>query len=143
MTEPTRQAIDALEGAYDCEAGIGKCEDCGASVRRAILLLRAADAGEGWQLIPLDDDVRYILGQMPWMSRAYAQMLRDNGQKIPNKCEEEQAAAMHWMLNLYLQFGPEKWRPEAGKIIEQHLEAKKAVLPAPPASGAKGGTPCL
>lgn len=73
----------------------------------------------------LDESLKWIFGLMPWHSRDYAILLRAQGREIPHKCEEEQAAAMHWLVNLYLQHGPDQWREVGGKIIGQYLDEKK------------------
>ncbi len=73
--------------------------------------------------IPLDDHTRDILGTMCFQCISIATALRAMGHDIPTKAEAEQAAVIHWKLNLYLAHG-DKWR-EAGS---QQLKAGAAAL---------------
>jgi hypothetical protein len=66
-----------------------------------------------FQAIPLDEHTKWILGQPSFACIAIARILKLNGQDIPPKAEAEQAAVIHWMLNLYLEHG-ENWR-QAGE----------------------------
>lgn len=73
------------------------------------------------EAIPFDDDVRNILGRPCFTLIGVANLLRKAGHKIPPKAEEEQAACLHWMLNLYLKHGA-NW----GKEGEAELKAAAA-----------------
>lgn len=63
-------------------------------------------------LVPLDDETRWILGRPNFWCASVAQVLREDGHAIKTKAEEEQAAVIHWLLNLYLQHG-DQWRDVA------------------------------
>ncbi len=76
-------------------------------------------------VLPLDDDVKHVLGFLAMDCRPYAEMLRADGVDIPRKIELEQATVLHWMLGYYLKFGA-KWRAEAGKYVKAHIEAQSA-----------------
>ena len=71
--------------------------------------------------IPLNDDTRRILGIVCIQCIYLAELLRSDGHAIQRKAEAEQAAVIHWMLNIYLEHG-EKW----GDVVEQ--EAKRMHL---------------
>lgn len=70
---------------------------------------RAADAVT---LAPLNDDLIEILGRPNSLCSPIAECLRIGGADIMRKAEHEQAAVIHWMLNLYLTHGSE-WRSAA------------------------------
>lgn len=75
--------------------------------------------------IPFDKDVIEILGRPNFLCSTLAEILRLDGQEIPRKAEREQAAVIHWLLNLYLRHGKD-WRKAASdqvKNIQQKLEA--------------------
>jgi hypothetical protein len=74
------------------------------------------------EALPFDDHVRNILGRPCFTLIGVANILRKSGHKIPPKAEEEQAACLHWMLNLYLKHGA-KW-VEVGEA-----EIKSALAP--------------
>jgi len=63
-------------------------------------------------LVPLEEDTRWILGRPSLWCSSVAHVLRGDGHEIAEKAEEEQAAVIHWLLNLYLAYG-EKWRDVA------------------------------
>lgn len=64
-------------------------------------------AGDGLREIPLNDAVRDILGRPCFTLIGLANSLRAIGHSINHRAEDEQAACLHWMLNLYLQHGNE------------------------------------
>lgn len=72
--------------------------------------------------VPLDDETRWILGQPCFAVHSYANWLRQQGVEIKSKAEAEQAAVIHWMLNLYLAHGP-KWREEGRRLLDESLKA--------------------
>lgn len=76
-------------------------------------------------LIPdeLNDDLRAILGMVPWTSGPIAHALRAAGAAIKPKMEDEQAATLHWLLGIYAAHGT-AWRKEAGG----QLQAKRAAI---------------
>ncbi|GKS85822.1 hypothetical protein AVMA1855_16740 [Acidovorax sp. SUPP1855] len=59
--------------------------------------------------IELTDDVRFILGFICFQCMHIVQALRLGGRDINTKAEDEQAAAIHFMLNHYLA-DRENWR---------------------------------
>lgn len=63
-------------------------------------------------LVPLNEETRWILGRPNFWCYSVAQVLREDGHEIPTKAEEEQAAVIHWLLNLYLEHG-DQWRDVA------------------------------
>ncbi len=71
--------------------------------------------------IPLDADTRLILGMTCVDAGVYVRHLRKIGHPVfvdvPTKAEAEQAAFIHWLLNLYLLHGPD-WRKVASPAIE-------------------------
>lgn len=60
----------------------------------------------------LTDDLRWILGRPNFWCASVAHVLRQDGHEIATKAEDEQAAVIHWLMSLYLQFGDE-WREVA------------------------------
>lgn len=70
--------------------------------------------------LTLNEDTRLILGRPNFACRAEAQMLRNEGWTIARKSEEEQAAVLLWMINLYLKHGAQ-WKEEGTKFVEAHV----------------------
>jgi hypothetical protein len=65
--------------------------------------------------IELNEHTRAILGRPNFTCIRIANRLRQLGQDIPRKAEEEQAAVICWLLNLYLEHG--KKYIEAGEAF--------------------------
>ena len=66
-----------------------------------------------------DDEVRWILGRPNFSVARLAQRLQQMDplyKATEARAEDEQAVAIHWMLNLYLKHGRE-WRSEADKLF--------------------------
>lgn len=80
--------------------------------------------------IPLDDEVRWILGRPNFWCTPVAEVLRRDGHKIKQKAEEEQAAVIHWMLNLYIKHG-KQWRQFAQAESDRIKKAVAAKENAP------------
>ena len=59
--------------------------------------------------VPYDEETKFILGTVCFVAAKYASFLKAIGYEVPQKAELEQAAALHWMLNLYLLHGSD-WR---------------------------------
>ncbi len=59
--------------------------------------------------IPLNEDTLWILGRPNFWCAPVAEMLREDGHQIQQRSESEQAAVIHWLLNLYLENG-DGWR---------------------------------
>ena len=69
--------------------------------------------------IPFDAETQWILGQPCFAVGKLGRLLHELGlYSVECKAEAEQAAVLHWELNLYLKHGQE-WRKEAVKIIDQ------------------------
>ena len=73
--------------------------------------------GVEWEIPPLDDEQRWILGRPNFECGSIAVLLRGAGHEIPRKAEAEQAYVIHWALCLYLRHGA-KWRDEVGKVFD-------------------------
>ena len=67
-------------------------------------------------LPPLDEEVRWILGQPNFACAGIANVLRQMGYVIERRAEHEQAAAIHWMLTIYCEHGG-AWREVAGRRL--------------------------
>lgn len=67
-------------------------------------------------LPPLNAELIDILGRPNFACAQIARVLRLTGMEITERCEAEQAAALHWMLGLYLQHGDE-WRAKGEAIL--------------------------
>ena len=76
-------------------------------------------------MFELNDETRWILGRPNFTLIRMAHRLRQLGQEIPTKAEDEQAACIYWMLCMYEQHG-ENWRDE----VEKFLTAEGASSPA-------------
>ncbi len=70
----------------------------------------------------LTDDLRDILSMMMWTTGPIAHALRDGGQDIKRKAEEEQAEVMHWLIGLALEHGI-LWRQKASDRIREIRDA--------------------
>lgn len=71
----------------------------------------------------LDDDLRAILGRPTFACAKLAVFLRETGQTIETKAEHEQAAVLHWLLNLYLRHGKD-WGAKAREEITEWAETR-------------------
>lgn len=66
----------------------------------------------------LKGELLEILGRMPMNNAGIARRLHELGlYVVPRRIEEEQAAALHWMLNMYFKHG-DQWRAEGEKILK-------------------------
>ena len=68
------------------------------------------------ELPPLGESLRSILGRPNFACAGIAKRLRGMGYAIPQKAEEEQAATIHWLVNLYLKHG-ENWATHANAAL--------------------------
>lgn len=73
-------------------------------------------------MFELNDDTRWILGRPNFFCGPIAHQLRRMGRDIPRKAEDEQAAVLHWMLQLWEQHGA-RWRLEANKELDVAADA--------------------
>jgi hypothetical protein len=78
----------------------------------------ATGGAEAMQLPDLNDDLIDILGRPNFTCSSIAQILRMGGRDIPRKSENEQAAAIHFLLNHYLADN-EKWLQAAGADLKE------------------------
>ncbi len=69
-------------------------------------------------MVPLNDETRWILGRPNFMCIGTAKVLRMMGHQIAERAEDEQAAAIYWMLCLYENHG-ERWREVAAQLVEE------------------------
>lgn len=67
-------------------------------------------------MIELNEQTRWILGRPCFAVIRICETLRRMGYTINRRAEDEQAAAIHWMLCLYEQHG-DNWRDEGDKIL--------------------------
>lgn len=78
-------------------------------------------------MLELNEETRFILGRPNFACAGTASLLRVLGHEIETKAEEEQAAAIHWMLCLYEKHGS-KWKEKANEILKtadkQRIEGK-------------------
>lgn len=75
--------------------------------------------------IPLDDEVRWILGRPGFTIRGIAELLREKAiYPCARKVEDEQAVALHFMLSMYLKHGKD-WRVEGQKELDRIGELPK------------------
>ncbi|RMT84117.1 hypothetical protein [Pseudomonas viridiflava] len=96
------------------------CPDQSAAVQE----LRELITGPGH--LPLDDDLRYILGRANFSCMSIAQGLRLLGYEIPENSEDEQAVAIYWMLSHYLR-DPVNWRQNAAEEFHSSADLLKRV----------------
>lgn len=73
------------------------------------------------KLPPLNDHMKAILGRMCFQCIHIAKLLRNDGQIIACRAEDEQAAVIYWLLNLYLEFG-DAWSVQAGAKLGEIRE---------------------
>jgi hypothetical protein len=66
--------------------------------------------------IPWDETIRSILGRPNFTLHTIANHLRVLGHEIKGRAEDEQAAVLHWMLNLYLAHG-EEWAEKGEEYL--------------------------
>ncbi|MFP3756285.1 hypothetical protein SB751_20580 [Cupriavidus sp. SIMBA_020] len=71
------------------------------------------------------DALLEVLGLMLFTTTPIEHALRAAGTDIPKRCEEEQAHALHWLIQLALPHGAE-WRARAGKSLDELRAATQA-----------------
>ena len=74
----------------------------------------------------LTPPVRHVLSLMLWQTLPIANALRATGRHINRKTEDEQAAALHWLLGIALEHG-QNWEQAAARALHQLLSEKKGV----------------
>jgi hypothetical protein len=70
-----------------------------------------------FKMPPMDDELRYILGKPNFTTMGICQNLRKMGVQIKEKAEDEQAAAIYWMLTVYFEHG-ESWREKGTELLK-------------------------
>lgn len=70
-----------------------------------------------YKMPPMDDDLRYILGKPNFTTMGICQQLRKMGVSINDKAEDEQAAAIYWMLTMYFEHG-DNWREKGNETLK-------------------------
>jgi hypothetical protein len=73
--------------------------------------------------LPLDEDVRDILGRPNFTFIGMAQILRLGGYEIRTKAEDEQAVCIHWLLTHYFKSGS-NWRVSAQEELRAINDAQ-------------------
>lgn len=124
MSVGDKSAVEAIlkelqeypEGSYM------RCGFCGTkhandhSAKCLVNRLTAALVARASGLPPMNDDLGDILGRPNFTCVSIANLLRFNGQSIPQKAEDEQASCIYFLLDLYLKHG-ESWREKGAKEI--------------------------
>jgi hypothetical protein len=75
-------------------------------------------AREAVKLTPLNEDTMDILGRPNFTCIRIAARLREMGRAIPDRAEHEQAAVVHFLLNMYEQHGAD-WRAKAEEFLKR------------------------
>ncbi|MEQ6351870.1 hypothetical protein [Ralstonia pseudosolanacearum] len=88
----------------------------------------------------LSDALRHVLGFPNFRCGPYAHLMRDAGADIQRKAEDEQAAVLHWLVKLVLDYG-EKWVDAAAADLKVMRE-KIAASPTQQQEGGIGGDQC-
>ena len=86
------------------------------------------DAPSRPALPPLNDAMIEILGRICFRCIRIAHILRKGGQAIPNRAENEQAAAIYFMLQHYLQHG-DGWHEHAEQALQAMVVTEESVQP--------------
>lgn len=66
--------------------------------------------------------LRRVLGMMLWKTTPIAHAMRASGQQIPRKCEDEQAAVLHWLTGIVLAHGDD-WQKQAAIELRKLTDA--------------------
>jgi len=83
--------------------------------------LKAKDPVQPPDPLPLPElnaDLIDILGRPNFACAQIADVLRADGKVIKERSEDEQAAVIHWMLNIYIR-DPIKWREIVGDEFDR------------------------
>ena len=72
-----------------------------------------------------DDQIRWILGRPNFAVAYIARILREAGVPCKTNAEDEQAAAIYWMLSMYVKHG-EEWMDIGNKHLAylKHLASE-------------------
>lgn len=85
----------------------------------------ALAAADDVRLTPLNEDTGDIFGRPNFTCTRIAQRLRDLGRDIKNRAANEQAAVIHFLLNMYEQHGAD-WRAHAEEYLRTPTAAQAA-----------------
>ncbi|PVX75589.1 hypothetical protein, partial [Paraburkholderia unamae] len=66
----------------------------------------------------LSDDLREVLGWPNFRCGPVAHVMRDSGDEIKRKAEDEQAHVLHWLVKLVLKHGAD-WQPHAAEALKE------------------------
>lgn len=77
--------------------------------------------------IMFDAEVKYILGRPCFAVIEEVKMLRSRGQRISFQAEDEQAAGIFWLLQMYQEHGPD-WRQAARREIQAFRDEQARAL---------------
>ncbi len=69
-------------------------------------------------MIEFDKEVKFILGRPNFTCGSIAQILRNKGEEIATKAEDEQAHVIYWMLTMYEEHG-ETWKTKAEEYLRE------------------------
>lgn len=72
--------------------------------------------------IELNEHTSRIFGMMCFEAATYCPALRRSGLEVAHKAEDEQAAVIHWLINLYLGHG-EQWEAAANHFLKTWAKA--------------------
>lgn len=81
-------------------------------------LIKKAEEATAGHLLPMDDDLKEILGMICFQCIPFCQIFRLDGRDIPSKAEAEQAYTIHWMLGHYLKTGKD-WKASAESEVKE------------------------
>ena len=77
-------------------------------------------------MFELNDETKFILGRPNFVCVTIARKLRLLGHIINEKVEDEQAAAIHWMLCLYEKYD-DCWLEKAEKVLKGIKQVGKQI----------------
>lgn len=89
-----------------------------AAVDKALAARDNAPSGSN-EFPSMTPELAGILGTMCFQCIGIAQTLRAAGHEIKRRAEDEQAAALHWMLGHYFHHGAEGWRSAAAEDMQR------------------------
>lgn len=117
MVKELNGGADVISSNSGVHSVCSRCSGPSAPHTAPIEPICATGGAEAMQLPDLNDDLIDILGRPNFTCSSIAQILRMGGRDIPRKSENEQAAAIHFLLNHYLADN-EKWLQAAGADLK-------------------------
>ena len=118
--------VTAKDGVFYCDCGFSwlrghsGTHNCGDGLRQQISAAEKRIAeleARTVTLPPLNDAMIAILGRPNFTCSHLAELMRNSGSDIKRKAEHEQAAVIHWLLGIYLEYG-DKWESVAKADIQ-------------------------